>query len=173
MTEPNLNVITEDGRYFMRTTNQTYDLVGIDAYHQPYIPAQLTTVEFFQEVYDHLNSNGVVMLNSGHTPGDLRLIDALATTMKQVFPSVYTIDIPYQAGWSVVNTLIVATKQPTQLQNFADNIKTMTNPLLRQIAEASIVQAYTDPTGMIFTDDKAPVEYVTDQMIFGYALGQK
>jgi len=173
MTEPNLNVILQDGRYFMRTTTQMYDLVGIDAYHQPYIPAQLTTVEFFQEVYDHLNDRGVILLNAGRTATDFRLLDALATTMKQVFPSVYTIDIPYQAGWTVVNTLIVGTKQPTTVANFAENAARMTNPLLRQIADASIVHEYTTTGGLVFTDDRAPVEYVTDQMILGYALSAK
>ncbi len=169
MDEPNLNVIVEDGRYFMRTTDQKYDLVGVDAYHQPYIPAQLTTVEFFQEVYDHLNDRGVLLLNAGRTPTDYRLVDALATTMKQVFPSVYTIDIPYQEGWGVVNTLIVATKEPTSVDNFIENIKATTNPLLLEVASSSIVSAYTG-SGMVFTDDRASVEFVIDQMIFGYAL---
>lgn len=168
---PNLNIILQDGRYFMRTTDQMYDLVGVDAYHQPYIPAQLTTVEFFQEVYDHLNERGVVLLNAGRTSTDFRLLNALATTMQQVFPSVYIIDIPYQEGWSVVNSLIVGTKQPTQIGAFAENVRTMTNPLLREIAESSVVHEFKE-RGLVFTDDKAPVEYVTDQMIFGYALGQ-
>ena len=172
MDQPNLNVIIQDGRYFMRTTDQKYDLVGVDAYHQPYIPAQLTTVEFFQEVYDHLKDRGVLLLNAGRTATDYRLVDSLATTMKQVFPSVYTIDIPYQEGWSVVNTLLVATKQPTSVENFIQNTKKTENPLLLDIAQNSIVRPHVG-SGMVFTDDRAPVEYVIDQMILGYALGQQ
>jgi spermidine synthase len=168
---PNLNVIIQDGRYFMRTTEEMYDLIGVDAYHQPYIPAQLTTVEFFQEAYDHLNDRGVILLNAGRTATDFRLLNALGATMQQVFPSVYTIDIPDQEGWSVINTLIVATKQPTQLANFAANARLLKNDLLKEIAASSIVREFKE-TGLVFTDDKAPVEFVTDQMILGYALGQ-
>jgi spermidine synthase len=131
----------------------------------------LTTVEFFQEAYDHLNDRGVILLNAGRTATDFRLLNALATTMRQVFPSVYTIDIPDQEGWSVINTLIVATKQPTQLANFAANARLLKNDLLKEIAASSIVREFKE-TGLVFTDDKAPVEFVTDQMILGYALGQ-
>jgi len=166
---PNLNVIIQDGRYFMRTTSKMYDLIGVDAYHQPYIPAQLTTVEFFQEVYDHLNERGVLLLNAGHTATDYRLLNALGTTMQQVFPSVYVIDIPYQDGWAVVNSLLVGTRQPTQLANFAANAGAATNDLLKEIAAGSIVREFKE-SGLVFTDDRAPVEYVTDQMIYGYAL---
>ncbi len=166
---PNLNVIIQDGRYFMRTTTQMYDLIGVDAYHQPYIPAQLTTVEFFQEAYDHLNERGVMLLNAGHTATDFRLLNALGTTMQQVFPSVYVIDIPYQEGWAVVNSLLVGTKQPTHIDNFAANARAATNELLKEIAAGSLVRVFAE-TGIVFTDDRAPVEYVTDQMIYGYAF---
>jgi spermidine synthase len=175
MNLPNLNVIIQDGRYFTRSTDKTYDLIGIDAYHQPYIPAQLTTAEFFQEVHDHLSDRGVVLLNAGRTQDDYRLLNALAATMKQVFPHVYTIDIPYQEGWSVVNTLVVGTKDPlTNIDNFVKNTDKMTNPLLREVAQSAVAGGISEftGTGMIFTDDRAPVEFVTDQMIYGYALSK-
>jgi predicted membrane-bound spermidine synthase len=171
---PNLNVIIQDGRYFMRTTDQKYDLIGVDAYHQPYIPAQLTTVEFFQEAYNHLTDRGAVLLNAGRAENDYRLLDALSATMKQVFPNVYIIGIPYQVGWGVVNNLIVGTKQPTMIGDFVKNTAQMTNPLLRDVAQSAIDGGIDEfnGNGLVFTDDKAPVELVIDQMILGYALGQ-
>ena len=53
-------------------------LVAIDAYQQPYVPFQLTTKEFFQEVRDHLTPTGVAVINAGRTNSDFRLVDALA-----------------------------------------------------------------------------------------------
>src|SRR5881227_2953403 len=50
MNEPNLHVVLQDGRYFLQTSPQKFDVVAIDAYQQPYVPFQLTTREFFQEV---------------------------------------------------------------------------------------------------------------------------
>ncbi len=73
----------------------------------------MTTLEFFEICASHLADNGVLTLNVGSTPGDRRLIDGLATTMAQVFPSIHIMDIP-----STLNTMIFATKQPTCLKIF-------------------------------------------------------
>src|SRR3989442_8694185 len=85
MDEPNLHVIVQDGRYYLETTTQKYDVIGIDAYQQPYVPFQLTTVEFFREVRSHLSPTGVAAINAGRTCCDFRLVEALAQTMKAVF----------------------------------------------------------------------------------------
>jgi len=55
-------------------------------------------------------------------PGDRRLINGLATTMATIFPSIYTVDIP-----GSLNTMIFATKQPTQPENFAANLLALSN----------------------------------------------
>src|SRR5579872_5943204 len=89
MTEPNLHVTVGDGRAFMRITHQTYDVVAIDAFQQPYIPFQLTTKEFFQVIRAHLSPTGVLALNTGHTSHDFRLVQAFVNTLATVFPSVY------------------------------------------------------------------------------------
>ncbi len=173
MTQPNLNAIVQDGRYFMRTSDQTYDVIGVDAYRQPYIPAQLTTREFFTEARDHLTERGVVMINAGRTETDFRLVNVLASTMKSVFPNVYIVDIPYQAGYTLRNSLIVATRQPTRLDYFAQNASRITNPILADVAYSAIAGGIREfaTSDVIFTDDKAPVEQVIDQIILGYALG--
>ncbi|HEY6410130.1 MAG TPA: fused MFS/spermidine synthase, partial [Ktedonobacteraceae bacterium] len=88
MNEPNLHVIVQDGRYFLQTTKAQYDVIGIDAYQQPYVPFQLTTREFFQEVRTHLSPTGVAVINAGRTCCDFRLVEALAQTMRSVFTNV-------------------------------------------------------------------------------------
>ena len=65
---PRLNVITADGRPFLELTDETYDLIVVDAYHQPYIPFYLATREFFDAVRDHLRPGGVIALNVGERP---------------------------------------------------------------------------------------------------------
>jgi predicted membrane-bound spermidine synthase len=81
LTDPRINVIIEDGRYFLRTTDKRYDVIGVDAYKQPYIPFQLTTREFFAETKAHLNECGVVVVNVGRADDDFRLVDVLSSTM--------------------------------------------------------------------------------------------
>ncbi len=171
MNEPNLHVIVQDGRYFLRTTSQHYDLIGIDAYQQPYVPFQLTTAEYFREVRQHLSPTGVVVANAGRTNSDFRLVEALAQTMHSVFPSVYIINTE-----RFTNSIIVGTNATTTLTNFIVNTNQLTNPLLQSVAHSSIRYGNMrteQNTLAYFTDDKAPVEQLIDQIIFDAVLNNK
>ncbi len=180
MTEPNLTAIAEDGRYQLNSNTNKYDIIGVDAYKQPYIPFHLTTVEFFRQVRDHLTANGVAVINAG-TPAvnnkiDHRLAEALAQTMKQVYPNVYMIDLYSIAGY--FNTIVVATNQPTELATFKTNIsQVVTNDLIKTVGSRAIDKnSVKEWTGLsddgtrptFFTDDLAPVERLIDQVIIDY-----
>jgi len=168
MTQPNLRAIADDGRNFMQTRAGKYDVIAIDAYRQPYIPFHLTTVEFFRAAREHLTPRGVVAVNAARTPTDYRLVDALSATLRVVFPSVYLIDHPNGA-----NTLIVATIQPTHLDNFRANVARLTDLHLRLVAEQALpsTRAATQQEP-VFTDNHAPVENLINDVILRYALGQ-
>ncbi|MDQ2902144.1 MAG: fused MFS/spermidine synthase [Chloroflexota bacterium] len=163
MQEPNLNVIVQDGRYFLQTTTRKYDEIGIDAYQQPYVPFQLTTSEFFSEVRAHLTPTGVAVVNAGRTNKDFRLVEALAQTMHSVFHNVYIIDTA-----RFTNSVIIGTNAPSALSNFQLNTAGLQNPLLRSIAQESILLGnIREEQGrtVYFTDDRAPVEQLIDQII--------
>jgi spermidine synthase len=165
MNEPNLHVVLQDGRYFLQTRSQKYDVVAIDAYQQPYVPFQFTTKEFFQEVRNHLTPTGVMVINAGRTNTDFRLVEALAQTMHSVFPNVYIIDTARFA-----NSMIIATNSPTSLNNFMINASNLTNPLLQSVARESIASGNIreeHSRTVYFTDDRAPVEQLIDQIILG------
>jgi len=171
MTEPNLNVVIEDGRYVLRTSDERYDLIGVDAYKQPYIPFQLTTREFFQEVSDHLTPEGVAVINVGRTETDYRLVDAISSTMRDVFPNVYVIDTARYA-----NSIVIATNSPTALGSFEASLAAQEpDSLIRQVGEASIengnIREVTEVT-TVYTDDHAPVERVVDLIILGEARNE-
>lgn len=172
MTEPNLKVHAQDGRYFLATTANTYDVIAVDAYRPPYIPFHLTTQEFFQQIYDHLNNDGVMVINAGRTATDYSLVNALGTTMATVFPNVYVIDVP-SYGSSLGNSLVVATKQPTHLDNFYANAVLLRHPQLQRVADRALNSGVRVlvPGDMVFTDDRAPVEQVIHQLILRYMLG--
>ena len=113
-------------------------------------------------------------INAGRSSTDYSLVEALGTTMKSVFPKVYVIDMP-DYGSSLGNSLVVATKQPTHLDNFARNVSQLQHPLLRLVAarslDARIWEFQPDENDLVFTDDKAPVEQVIHRLIFRYLLG--
>lgn len=168
MTQPNLRAIADDGRNFVQTRAAQYDVVALDAYRQPYIPFHLTTVEFFRAVRACLTSRGVVAVNAAHTPNDYRLVDALAATMRAVFPSVYLLDHPNHA-----NTLVIATLQPTRLDDVHANLARVTDADVRHVINYALptvrVATQTEP---VFTDDRAPVENLIHRIILRYAFGQ-
>lgn len=167
MQEPNLRVHVADGRTFLQQSDLRYDVVVVDAYRLPYIPWHLTTVEFFQEIHDHQTEEGVVAINVGHTPGDWRLVEALATTMRQVYPSVHVIAVP-----ETFNTIVVATVQPTAETYLSANLDLVEDERLRTVLQwawDNLVSIETE--GPIFTDDRAPVELLTDSLIAQYLLG--
>src|SRR5699024_1219559 len=156
MTEPNLNVIVEDGRYVLRTTQKRYDLVAVDAFQQPYIPFQLTSQEFFREVSDAMTDDGVAVMNVGRTKTDYRLVDVIASTMKSVFPNVYLID-----SERYTNTMVIATKSPSDIDNFADSVANQPEDSpVREVGESALrtgdIREVTEVT-TVFTDDHAPV----------------
>jgi hypothetical protein len=172
MTEPNVTSYAQDGRYFLANSTNMYDVIGVDAYRPPYIPFHLTTREFFQEGYDHLTEDGVMVINAGRTATDYSLVQALGSTMKSVFPNVYVIDVP-SYGSPLGNSLVVATKQPTQLEFFTGNAVLLQDPHLQRVADRALYGGVweLEDTSIIFTDDKAPVEQVIHQLIFRYILG--
>ncbi|TMD31967.1 MAG: spermine synthase [Chloroflexi bacterium] len=166
MNEPNLHVHIQDGRTYLETTQAQYDVVAIDAFQQPYIPFQLTTREFFSTIRSHLSSTGVVALNTAHTTHDYRLVQAFVNTMSKVFPSVYVFDVP-----GTFNTEIMATVQPTSITTFRQNLAQFTpSSIMGQVASevsAVVTQGHSDG-GIVFSDDRAPIEQITDQLLLNY-----
>ncbi|MEO7001141.1 MAG: fused MFS/spermidine synthase [Ktedonobacterales bacterium] len=168
MNEPNLHVTVADGRTFMRVTKQQYDVVAIDAFQQPYIPFQLTTKEFFQEIRAHMSPNGVLCLNTGHTRTDYRLAQAFINTLSQVFPGVFVFNVP-----NTFNTEIMATMRPTTLTTLRDNLSrvSLTSDVMTTVAGEVLPVAqvgHSQKNGIVFTDDQAPVEQLTDQLLLDY-----
>lgn len=170
MTEPNINVIIGDGRAALVRSPSTYSVIAVDAYRLPYIPWQLTTVEFFAEARAHMTSDGVLIVNVGRTDTDRRLVNALVGTLQAVFPSVYVMDVP-----ETFNSIVVATLQPTQAQNLAANLRLLppdAHPFLRLTLEhAAAALRPTPDTNVVFTDDRAPVELLTNAIVLNFLLG--
>lgn len=171
---PNYRTHTEDGRVYLHTAKGSYDVIGMDAYHQPYIPFHLTTREFFEDVAAHLTDRGVAVVNAGKPGSDYRLVHVLATTMRSVFPQVFILDVP-----TFGNSIVIGVKQPVGdgVANFEANMARIGDPILAHVMGQALagdpargklpLREWTaaDATERPFTDDWAPVEWVIDQLI--------
>ncbi|CAG0934612.1 hypothetical protein TFLX_03586 [Thermoflexales bacterium] len=167
MTQPNLNIIVGDGRAAIAHSPQRYDVIALDAFRVPYIPWHLTTREFMQELRDHLTPAGVIAINVGRTRTDYQMVDAMAKTAAAVFPAVHVIDV---AG--SFNSIVYATNQPTSLENLRVNLSAMPHELMRTTAAQALSAVRPlNPAALIFTDDNAPVERLTNEIMLSFLFG--
>jgi spermidine synthase len=162
---PNLTVHDADARPFLRRTDARYDLIVVDAYHQPYVPFYLATREFFRLARDRLAPGGILALNVASVPGDESLLDGIAGTLKHEFETVLM--------WPALrfNRILVALDDPpprTPAQwDVADDGPEELRPLRELLVRQ--LRPVTEKAKRPWTDDRAPVEWVTDRMIVEYA----
>lgn len=166
-----LNVIVEDARWGLSKSGGGYDVVSIDAFRPPYIPWHLTTREFFREVRDKMNSRGALVLNIVRVGSNRTLVDALAATLQQVYPTVLVSDIP-----GMFNTIIFAARQPTSAVKVAQNTaclsaKSDTPRVITDVLTTTLINLQPLPAaGLVLTDDRAPVEWLTTRMLLDFIL---
>ncbi|MBK8048593.1 MAG: fused MFS/spermidine synthase [Anaerolineales bacterium] len=176
---PNYSTVAADGRRWLLQQPATtkFDLIAVDAYRPPYIPFHLTTVEFFELVKAHLSEDGVVAINVGRTPGNFALVEAMAATLQQVFPSVYVVDEPGPPG-VLANSLVVATRQPTTLEGFSQQVAALPASLPPEFVAfagraTGQVRAATLPADApVFTDDHSQVEQIVHSLIADFLLSE-
>ncbi|MGX6447249.1 spermidine synthase [Patulibacter sp. S7RM1-6] len=166
--DPRLTVHTADARPFLRSGGADdgdgrYDLIGVDAYRQPYIPFYLTTKEFFGEVRRRLTARGAVIVNIGHPEGDDKLERALTATMRTHFPSV--------VRWPITptNTLVLGTTARASAGQLRAAIPTLPADLRPVAASAADELGGPLGGGPVYADDRAPVEWLIDGSIVSYA----
>ena len=129
---PNLTVYDADARPFLRRTDERYDLIIVDAYHQPYVPFYLATREFFRLARERLAPGGIVALNVASVPGDDSLLDGIAGTLTHEFDSV--------AVWPALrfNKILLAFDEPdtvvaSALADVAPELRPLVRLLVRQL----------------------------------------
>jgi len=161
---PRLTVRTADARPFLRTVDQRYDLILIDAYRQPYVPFYLATREFFALARERLTEDGVIALNVSTVPGDTRLAQAIAGTLAGEFPQVVT--------WQALrfNQFVVGLARPRSLEVLRARLLQAPRDLLPDTRLFAAGLRPAAPAARPWTDDRAPVEWITDRMIAAYAL---
>ena len=159
---PNLRTIDADGRPYLQLTDERYDVIVVDAYHQPYIPFYLATREFFELVRARLAPGGAMALNVATVPGDDRLPQAIGSTVLAAFPQAWR--------WRPLrfNELLLAFDRPVE----AAELRARVGAVPRELDP--LVPLFRDGLTPVsqevrpLTDDRAPVEWLTDRMIIDF-----
>jgi spermidine synthase len=160
---PNLHFYSADARPWLAARHSRYDAIFLDAYRQPYIPFYLVTREFFASVAAHLRPGGVVVVNVGHPSGSDALEKVVTATLGADFEAAIRDRV------STTNSLVIASRQPLRSPR-AEELPPELGPL------AAAVQARLERTltgGAVYTDDRAPVEWLTDLSLLRYAAGDR
>ncbi len=154
-------VATYDGRAYLAAVDKTYDVIMVDAYQDITIPFQMSSVEFFTMVKEHLNPDGVMVVNMNMYSDDLMggsedatINTYLADTIASVFDNVVVVDVP-----GSTNKELFATCSDDFMANLNKNASMETNEDLKNIMINTANTATEYVAGdNIMTDDKAPVE---------------
>ena len=165
-----VNVVTYDGRAYLNADTKKYDVIMVDAYQDITIPFQMSSVEFFTLVKDHLKDNGVMVMNmnmhsiqeegtQGAPAEDITFY--LTDTVASVFPNVKTVNVPGSTNREVFASANV------DLQNAleAGMADISDEDLSAQLAKVEKGLMDIERGSRIFTDDKAPVELLGMQTI--------
>ncbi|MEA2375322.1 MAG: hypothetical protein QOD53_1785 [Thermoleophilaceae bacterium] len=158
---PRLRTVTADARPYLRATANRFNAIFVDAYRQPYIPFYLATREFFALARARLATGGVIVVNVGHPEGSGDLERAIAATMRSAFPFVARDPV------EPTNSLLVGSTAPIRASALR---AAALPPDLRPLAAATAGRLANAPKGgPVWTDDRAPVEWLIDSSIVDYA----
>ena len=100
-----VNVICDDGRNYIARDKNKYDIILVDAYSSISAPFHMTTTEFFTLVRDHLDDDGLMMMNINMwSTRKGSISSALCDTAYGVFDNLYCLQINASSGAEVFAT---------------------------------------------------------------------
>ncbi len=156
-------VYTYDGRAFLNAVDKTYDVIMVDAYQDITIPFQMSTVEFFNLVKDHLNEDGVMVVNLNMKGGEEGNISQYITdTISSVFSEVWQVDCIRNT-----NREVFASDNPEMIDVFLENVALEEDENLASMMTDKVLPGLNEyePGEYLLTDDKAPVELLGMQIL--------
>ncbi|MBS1245646.1 MAG: conserved rane protein of unknown function, partial [Chloroflexi bacterium] len=78
--------------------------------------------------------------------------------------SVHVVNLP-----GTFNAILVATVQPSTPDNLRANLLLLKHPLLRDVASDALKNLRpTTPSRIVFSDDQAPVEHLTNAIVLRF-----
>ena len=158
-----MEVFAEDARPWLERSGGGYDAIMVDAYRQPYIPFYLATREFFALARGRLAPGGTVIVNVGHPEGSEELERVLGRTIAAAFPHVRRYPL------EPTNTLLVASDASPSAERLRRRAPALHRELRPLALEAAAGLEPRLPGGEVYTDDRAPVEWLVDASLLEYA----
>lgn len=163
-------VATYDGRAYLNVNDKKYNVIMVDAYQDITIPFQMSSIEFFSLVREHLKEDGVMVVNmnmQGQKEGNIN--QYLSDTIANVFENVYTVDVARST-----NRELFASSSKTVLETAKKNIDILKKQDLESAKKEELAEMISQVKNnlllyqkgnYLLTDDKAPVEVLGMKVI--------
>ena len=156
LTDSRLKIMIDDGRAWLETNQQQYDLMLIDVFlDNGYSPYKMTTVEFYRLCRSRLGQRGVIAVNV--LDGD-RYINSRLNTIRTVFDYAYVCEIADE------NYVILASMAPPALHlRYGDIAAEVSNRYKFRFPFAIHAQSLTQRPDFLDADaEQQPLFYDTD-----------
>lgn len=159
-----MDIIHEDARVVLASTDARYDVVITDVFHDVAVPYHLTTLEFISLVKRHLAKDGLYMMNVVDAYPGPQLVNSMVKTLKEKFSYV---DI-----W-----LERLPPSPTRLTYVITSSDTFIKPDIihaqrgferswQRIDIPELGSENIQDISLILTDDYVPVEKLVSKLFF-------
>lgn len=151
----NIHVYTQDGRQFLNSSHQKYDMVYLDAFSNATPPFQLLTAETNERIRALLAPNGLVAVNivsRAAGTGEV-FVSSISQTYHAIFSDVRMFSITNAASTDLQNILLLASSH-----DLGPRITAVANQDGKFYAATRNQLRPSSNIGRILTDDFAPVE---------------
>jgi hypothetical protein len=159
---PDLDVRDEDARSFLKRGSEAFDVVEVDVFAGgPYAPFYCLTAEFFEAARARVAPAGLLSMNVYAPGGDRSLAEAVVATLETVFPTVLELPLAEES-------VLIAFREPVPLEMVRARLGSAELPgELAPVARGATaaLRSASAGSGTVLTDDRAPVEPLTHQMI--------
>lgn len=159
-----VEVIVADGRSTLAATDEKWDIIMVDAYQDITIPFQMSSVEFFTEVKNHLTEDGVMVVNLNmwsDTEGSIN--QYLCDTIDSVFGECATVRVSNGTNMELFARVSDKGDFKADLSKAIPDIENASlNYMMNRVKNE--MESYHG-TDHILTDDKAPVELLGMKMM--------
>ena len=161
------DVVTYDGRAYLNSAEEQYDVIMVDAYQDITIPFQMSSIEFFTLVREHLKDDGVMVINMNmRGSGEGNINEYLCDTVAQVFPNIVTIDVPGNTNRELFASLNDdAFDRGLRNAGQTAGLSGKEEALSGWIESIYPSMVRYEPGARVLTDDKAPVELLGMRVI--------
>jgi spermidine synthase len=162
--KPTGDVVVQDARYYLNTTDRRYDFIILDVFSGDITPHHLLSVEALELIRDRLTPQGVLAINLiGSIRQETYMTASVVKTLEAVFDQVgiYPTFNPQQSKEGLGNLAIMA-YQGEEREMRAEHKRFVTHPRAARQVYANLGRRFRfpdDTPAMVLTDDYNPIDF--------------